>query len=118
MLSGGVEAALCGALGAFFRHQTDSMRHRLQRDTEHLLGGRHLEIQRLVDLRFQARNIIVTNVAAIFPQVRGNAVAACGNCKLCRAHRVGMTPAAGIADGSHMIDIDAQTETIQAISCA
>ena len=110
MLPGGVEAALGRALGAFFRHQANRVRHRLERDTEHLLGGRHLEIERLVDLRFQARNIIVANVTAIFPQVRCNAVAAGGNCKLGRAHRVGMTPAAGIADGSDVINIDAETE--------
>ncbi len=110
-----IEPALGGAFGALFRHQAHRMRPRLECNADHFLGRRHLKIQRLVDLRFQARNIIVADVAAIFPQVRGDAVAACGNCKLGGAHRVGMTPAAGIADGGYVVDVDAETEKMQVV---
>ena len=42
-----VEAALGGALGALFRHQAGRMRPRGERDAQHFLGRRHLEIERL-----------------------------------------------------------------------
>ena len=83
---------------------------------DHFLGRRHFEIERLVDLRFQPRNVIIANVATIFAQMGGNSVAAGRDRKLGRSHGIRMTPTAGIANGGDVVDIDAKAETIHALS--
>ena len=103
-----VEPAFGGALGALFRHQADRVRLGRERDRHHLLGRRHFEIERLVDLRLQPRDVVVADVAAILAQMRGDAVAAGRDRELGRAHRIGMAPAARVADGGDVIDIDAE----------
>ena len=61
--------------------------------------------------RFKAaRNIVVIDVTAVFAQMRGDAVST----RTYRRHRgmqrIGMTPAAGIADGSDVIDVHAKAQ--------
>jgi hypothetical protein len=46
----------------------------------------------------------------VLAQVRRDAVGACADGEVRRAQRIGMTPAAGVADGGHMIDVDAETD--------
>ena len=108
VLAGGVEPALSGALRALLRYQADRVRHGLERDGEHLVGRRHLEIERLVDFGFQARDIVIADVATILAQVRGDAVGAGNNRELGGTHRIGMATAAGVADGGDVIDIDSE----------
>jgi hypothetical protein len=55
-------------------------------------------------------------MTTILAQMSGNTVAAGCDRKLGRAHRVGMTPAASISNGGDVIDIDAKTETVHALS--
>ena len=105
-----IEPAFGGALGAPLRHQADRVRMRLERDGEHLFGRRHFEIERLVDLGFQPRDIVVADMAAVLAQMRGDAVGAGSDRELGRAHRIGMAPAARIADGGDVIDVDAETD--------
>ena len=71
-----VEPAFGGALLPPLRHDAGGMRPRLQRDVDHFVGRRHFEIQRLVDLRLQPRDVLVADVAAILAQMRGDAVGA------------------------------------------
>ena len=47
-------------------------------------------------------------MAAIFPQVRGNAVSAGFDREMRRAQRIGMTAPTRVPDGRDMIDIDAE----------
>ena len=47
VLAGDVEAAFGGALLAPLRHEADGMRSGRERDRDHLVGRRHLEIERL-----------------------------------------------------------------------
>ena len=75
------------------------------------VGRRHFKIERLVDFRFQARDVVVANVATIFAQMCGDAVAAGRDRKLGSAHRIRMAPAARVADGGDVIDIDAKAKT-------
>ena len=84
-----VEAALGGALGALLRHQAAGVRAGLQRDVEHLLGRRHLEIERLGDRGLQPPHVVVADVAAILAQMRGDAVGAGFDREQRRAHRIG-----------------------------
>src|SRR5579872_141969 len=105
-----IEAALGGALGALLRDQAGGMRLRPYGDRNHFVGCRHFEIKRLVDFRLQTRDVVITDMAAIFAQMRGNSVGARHDRKLGRAHRIGVTAAAGISDGGDMIDVDAETQ--------
>ena len=75
------------------------------------VGRRHFEIERLVDFRLQARDVVVADVAAILAQMRGDAVGAGRDRELGRAHRIGMAPAARVADGGDVVDIDAEAES-------
>ena len=88
MAADDVEPAFGGALGALLRHEADGVRLRLQRDVEHLLGRRHLEIQRLGDRRLQPRHVVVANMAAILAQMRGDAVGAGLDGEQRRAHGI------------------------------
>src|SRR3984893_15345127 len=45
-----IEAALGGALAAFFRDKTTGMRPRIEGDRHHVVGCRHLEVQRFRNL--------------------------------------------------------------------
>ena len=49
-------------------------------------------------------------MAAVFAQVRGDPVTAASRNDFRRAHRIGMVPAARVADGGDVIDVHAQTE--------
>ena len=97
-LAGDVEPAFGGALLAPLRHQAGGMRLGPERDREHLVGRRHFEIERLGDLGLQARDIVVADMAAVLPQMGGDAVGAGLDRDLGRAHRVGMGPAARVAE--------------------
>ena len=109
VVRGDIEPALGGQLSALLRHQADLVRFGRQRDRQHLLRRRHLQVQRQVDLRLDAADIVVRYMAAILAQMRSNAVGAGIRRHARRAQGVWMVAAAGIADGRHVIDIDAKT---------
>ena len=52
-------------------------------------------------------------MAAVLAQMRGDAVGAGRDRELGRAHRIGMAPAARVADGGDVIDIDAEAQARQ-----
>ena len=110
MLTNDIEATFGRQLRAPLRHQAGGMRPRPQCERGHLFGRRPLEIERLGDLGFEARDVVVANVAAIFAQMRGDAVGAGGDRDPGCRQRIGMNPATGVAERGHMIDIDAQPE--------
>ena len=110
VLAGDVEPALGRALLAPLRHQAGRVRTGLQRNAEHLLGRRHFEIERLGDLRLEARDIVVADVPAVLAQMRGDAVGPGCDRDLRRAHRIGMAPAARVADGRDVVDVDAEPQ--------
>jgi hypothetical protein len=49
-------------------------------------------------------------VAAILAQVRGDAVGSCRDRQMRGAQRIGVMPAAGVADGRHVVDVDAEAK--------
>ena len=81
-----------------------------KRDRQHLLGRRHLEVQRQVDLGHQPVDVAVGDVAAVLAQVRGDAVGAASAARMRRAHRIGMIAAARVPDGRDVVDVDAEAE--------
>ena len=110
MLAGRVESALGGALLAPFGDDAGGMRAVAQRDRQHLVGRRHLQVERQAGRGLDARQIRVADMAAVLAQMRGDAVAADRGDDLRRAHRIGMIAAARVADGGDMIDVDAQPQ--------
>ena len=110
-----VEPAFGGALACAFpargrrRAAASSARCRPFRSVAAISKLSGLSISRL-----QARDVVVANVAAILAQMRGDAVAAGGDRELGGAHRIGMAPAARVADGGDVIDVDAEAETFHA----
>ena len=106
----GIEAALGGALGAPLGHDAGGVRAQLAGDLHHLRRRRHFEVERLVDVGFEPGDIVVDDVAAILAQMRGDAVGAGGNRDLGGFHRIGMPPAARVAHGRDVIDVDAEAD--------
>ena len=79
-----------------------------QRDRQHFVGRRHFQIERQRQFIHQARDIGIGNMPAIFAEVCGNAVRAGGFGLLGGFHRVRVDAAARIADGGHVVDVDAK----------
>ena len=76
MLAGGVEPAFGRALLALLGNDAGGVRPVRERDLEHLLGRRHLQVQRQVDLGHQPVDVVVGDVPPVLAQVRGDAVGA------------------------------------------
>ena len=110
MLAGNIETAFGRALLAALGHETGRMRPGPHREGDHLLGRRHLEIERLGDVRLEARDVLVADVPAILAQMRGDAVGARFDRDLRRTHGIGMPPAARVTDGRDVVDVDAEAE--------
>ena len=86
------------------------MRDVAQRDREHLVGGGHLEVERPGQLALEAGDVGIGDVAAILAQVRGDAVGAGRDRQMRGAQGIGMAAAAGVADGRHVVDVDAEAQ--------
>ncbi len=80
------------------------------RDGDHLVGRRHLEVERQGSGGLDASEIVVADMTAVFAQVRGNAVAADRSDNLGGAHWIGMIAAASVPDRRNVIDVDAQPQ--------
>ena len=116
VLPGGVQPALGGALLALFGDNAGGVRAVRQRDLQHLLGRRHLEVQRQVDLGHQPVDVAVGDVPPVFAQVGGDAIGAGVGGHDCRAHRIGMVAAARVSNSRDMVDIDAEAQSILSLS--
>src|SRR4029078_10169324 len=78
---------------------------------QHLLGSRHFQIQRQVDLGHQPVDVAVGDVAPVFAQMRGSPVST-GLCRdMRRSNRIGMIAPARVPYGRDVIDVDAEPET-------
>ncbi len=108
--AGNVEAAFGRALLAPLGDEAAGVRKVPQRDGEHLLGRCHLQIERARQLALEARDVVVGDVAAVFAQVRGDAVGAGLDGQVRGAQRIGMPAAARVADGGDVVDVHAQAE--------
>src|SRR3954452_24841267 len=112
VLAGGVEAAFGGALLALFRDEAGGIGLMRKRYAEHLLGRRHLEVQRQVDLGHQPVDVAIGDVAAGLAPGRGNSVRAGLGGHDRRADRIGMVAAARVPDGRDVIDVDAEAQPL------
>ncbi len=83
-----------------------------ERDSDHLFCRRHFEIERQVDLFAETVDVFVADVAAVFAQVRRDAVGTRGGGELRRTHGIGVAAAARVADGRHVVDVHAEAEFV------
>ena len=74
VLAHDIEPAFGRELRPSLGHKANRMWLRLERNRNHLLGGRHLEIERLADLGLEARHVVIADMAAILTQMRRDAV--------------------------------------------
>ena len=81
-----------------------------ERDGQHLVGGRHLEVERPRQLALEPGDVGVGDVAAVLAQMRGDAVGARLHGEVRGAQRIGMAPAARVADGGDVVDVDAEAQ--------
>ena len=86
------------------------MRADAERDVEHRLGRGHFEIERLLDRGLEAAHVLVVDVAPVLAQMRGDAVRSGVDGDEGRADRIGKRPAARVAHGGDMVDVDAQAK--------
>ena len=105
-----VEPALGGPLGPPLGHDTGRVRAVAERDPQHLVGRRHLQIERQLDVRGQPFDVRVGHVPPVLAEMGGDAVRAGGRGEAGGAHRVGMPPAAGVPDRRHVVDIHAKSK--------
>ena len=80
-------------------------------DFQHLLGRGHLQIQRQIGRILNTADVRIADMAAVFAQMCGDAIAADTRYDFRRAHRIGMLAAARVTHGRDMIDIDAKAQT-------
>ena len=58
----------------------------------------------------EPRDVGVADVAAVLAQMRGDAVGTGRDGELRRPHRIGIAPAARVAHGRDVIDVDAEAQ--------
>jgi hypothetical protein len=109
MRTRGIQSALGRPLLAFFRHDAGSMRRMTQRYRKHLIGRRHLQVQRQVYPGAQAGDIVIGHMAPVFAQMRRYTVGTGRRRSLRCTDRIRMLSAARIPDRRDMIDIDAKS---------
>ena len=86
------------------------MRAVAERDPEHLVGRRHLQVERQLDVGGQPFDVRVGHVPPVLAEMGGNAVRAGGRREKGGAHRVGMPAAARVPDRRHVVDIHAKSK--------
>jgi hypothetical protein len=104
-----IKAAFGCYLLAFFRHNAAGIRLMTQRNGQHFFGRRHFKIKRQANAAGQSANIAIANMAAVFAQMRRNAIRTGARGNLSGAHRVRQTATSRIPNGGHMVDINAQS---------
>ena len=100
-----IEAAFGRTLLAPLRNEARRMRPRFDGDAQHFFRGGHFQIERFWDFGLEPRDIVVANVAAIFAQMRRDAIGSSRDCGVRGSDRIGVAPAPRIPKRSHVIDI-------------
>ena len=110
MLPRGIKSTLGCPFLAPFWHDTRRMWFVAERNFYHLVGRGHLEVNWQAYLAHDRIEICVSDMAAVFAQMHGYAVAARCLHNAHRTHWIRMLAAARIADGRDMVDIDAEAK--------
>ena len=98
---------------ALLGHDAGGMRAVTQRDIDHLVGRRHLEIERQLQLAHQAFDVAIDDVPAILAQMGGDAVGARGLGDARGPERIGQPAAARVAHRGDVIDVHAKAQRME-----
>ena len=79
-------------------------------DGQHLLGRRHLQVQRQVDFGHQPVDVGIGDVTAVLAQMGRNSVRSGPGGGTGGPQRIGMRPAARVPDGRDVVDVDAEAQ--------
>ena len=104
-----IQATLGGLFFASFGYQRDHRRLHLKQDGKHFVGGGHLQVQQGIDAVLKTADVIVPYVAAVFTQMRGNAIRTCQLADLGGKNRVRVGRAACVSKRRYMVDVDVQS---------
>ena len=104
----GIQAALGGELGPFFRHQAAKCGFNRLRDGQHLIGNGHFQVHRRAHGFPQEPHVPIPDMTPIFPEMHRDRVRAGLFGQVSRGHRVGIGCAARLSYGRDMIDVDAE----------
>ena len=105
LVLGHFQPAFGRAFLALFRHDADRVRPVAQSDGLHLIGGRHLEVERDGKRLGQPLDVGVRDMAAVFAQMRRDPVRPRLLRSLRGPDRVGIVAAPGIPHGGDVIDV-------------
>ena len=86
------------------------MRLGLDGDRRHLPRRGHFQVERLGNVRLEACDVVVADMAAVLAQMRGDAVGSRRDRDPRRLDGIGMLPAARVAHSCHVIDVDAEAK--------
>ena len=114
VLASGIEPAFGGAFRPAFGNDAGGVRAMLQGNAEHFIGCRHFEVERQADVADQRIEIGIGDVAPVLAQMGGDAIGPGLGSQQRGAHRIGVQPAARVADGGDMIDVDAKPQFMAA----
>ena len=104
-----VETALRRQLLTAFRHQGGFIRFDGAGNVNDGIGRGHFQIQPMRNDPAQEIQIAILNVASILAEVNGDAVGAAEDSQDGGRRRVGLLGLPRLPHGSHVVDVDAQT---------
>jgi hypothetical protein len=107
MLTGSVDPAFSGALFALFRNDASGVRFEPERNRKHLIGRRHLEIERNAERMDKSFDVGVGDVTPILAQMGGNSVCARSLRQFGSAHWIRISAAARLTHRRHVVDVHA-----------
>ena len=84
-----------------------------QGDFLHFLGCGHLEVQGRFKGRHQRLDVSIADMAAVFAQMGSDAIGPGRLSQLGRADGIWRGPAACIAQGGHVVDVDAKSQFVR-----
>ena len=109
-LPGYVQPALGRDLLTTLGHERGGLRLERGGERDHLIRGRHLQVEFDMHQLGKPANIIVVNMASILAQMHGDRIRA-AELRFARGpDRVRLVGPPGLADGRHMVEIDAELD--------
>jgi hypothetical protein len=106
-LAGGIQPALGRDFLPAFGDQAGGVRAGGAGDADHFLGRRHFQVDRCLQGGHRALQVVVADVPPVLAQMHGDAVRAGRERHARGVHRIGMRPAARVAHGGDVVDVQA-----------
>ena len=106
----GIQPAFGGPFGTSLGNDAGRVRAMTQRDTEHFVGRRHLQVERQLDVDDQPFDVRVGHVPAVLAEMGGDAVRAGRGREAGGADGIRMRAATSVPDGRHVVDIHSQSK--------